>query len=160
MLIWEPSSAAAVTCSADGYTPSYAVLVETEGKERQQRWILFAGLTGAMRTVADERSVEEILSASAPPGYSEHHTGRAIDIDTDGAPPLEIEFEGTPAFAWLTTHAGRFGFVGSTRAAVASKSACAFLSSRSPIASSVAAGVSINSSAQYRASTAAVPIAL
>src|SRR5207247_1646393 len=36
---------AAVTCSADGYTPSYAVLVETEDKERQQRWILFAGLT-------------------------------------------------------------------------------------------------------------------
>jgi D-alanyl-D-alanine carboxypeptidase len=61
--------------------------------------------------LAEGQTVEEILSASAPPGYSEHHTGRAIDIDTDGAPPLEIEFEGTPAFAWLTTHAGRFGFV-------------------------------------------------
>ena len=50
---------------AGGYTPSYAVLIETDGKERQQRWILFAGLTGAMRTVADERSVDEILSGTA-----------------------------------------------------------------------------------------------
>jgi len=61
--------------------------------------------------LAEGQTVEEILSASAPPGYSEHHTGRAIDIDTDGAPPLEIEFEGTPAFAWLARNAGRFGYV-------------------------------------------------
>ncbi len=56
-------------------------------------------------------TVEEILKASAPPGYSEHHTGCAIDIDTEGAPPLEIEFERTPAFAWLKANAGRFGFM-------------------------------------------------
>ena len=61
--------------------------------------------------LAKGQTVEEILSASAPPGYSEHHTGRAIDIDTDGAPPLEIEFEDTIAFAWLTRNAGRFGYV-------------------------------------------------
>ena len=61
--------------------------------------------------LAEGQTLAEILSASAPPGYSEHHTGRAIDIDTDGAPPLEIEFEGTPAFAWLTRNAGRFGYV-------------------------------------------------
>jgi prepilin-type N-terminal cleavage/methylation domain-containing protein len=54
-----------ITCSGAGYTPSYAVLVETEGNERQQRWILFAGLTGAMRTVADERTVDEILFGTA-----------------------------------------------------------------------------------------------
>jgi len=61
--------------------------------------------------LAEGQTVEEILSASAPPGFSEHHTGRAIDIDTDGAPPLEIEFERTPAFAWLSENAGGFGFV-------------------------------------------------
>lgn len=61
--------------------------------------------------LAEGHALDEILSASAPPGYSEHHTGRAIDIDTEGAPPLEIEFERTPAFAWLTKNAGRFGFV-------------------------------------------------
>ena len=61
--------------------------------------------------LAEGAAMDEILSASAPPGYSEHHTGRAVDIDTDGAPPLEIEFERTPAFAWLSRNAGRFGFV-------------------------------------------------
>ena len=61
--------------------------------------------------LAEGQTVAEILSASAPPGFSEHHTGRAIDIDTEGAAPLEIEFERTPAFAWLTGNAKRFGFV-------------------------------------------------
>ncbi|HTM59650.1 MAG TPA: M15 family metallopeptidase [Burkholderiales bacterium] len=61
--------------------------------------------------LAEGQTVDEILSASAPPGYSEHHTGRAIDIDTDGAAPLEIEFERTPAFAWLSRNAARYGFV-------------------------------------------------
>jgi D-alanyl-D-alanine carboxypeptidase len=61
--------------------------------------------------LADGATLEEILSASAPPGYSEHHTGRAIDIATDEAAPLEIEFERTPAFAWLRRNAARFDFV-------------------------------------------------
>jgi len=55
-------------------------------------------------------SIEEILKLSAPPGYSEHHTGRAVDVTTDGARPLELEFENTEAFGWLSRHAGRFGF--------------------------------------------------
>ena len=56
-------------------------------------------------------TLDAILSASAPPGYSEHHTGRAIDIGVPGAPPLEEDFEDTEAFRWLTENAGRFGFV-------------------------------------------------
>jgi D-alanyl-D-alanine carboxypeptidase len=55
-------------------------------------------------------SVDAILEVSAPPGYSEHHTGRAIDVTTDGAPALEIEFEKTGAFGWLLKRAGEFGF--------------------------------------------------
>lgn len=56
-------------------------------------------------------SIAEILSASAPPGYSEHHTGRAVDITTDGVTPFEVEFEHTAAFGWLMANAARFGFV-------------------------------------------------
>ena len=52
----------------------------------------------------------EILRVSAAPGYSEHHSGRAIDITTPGYTPLEEEFERSPAFAWLKRHASRFGF--------------------------------------------------
>jgi len=55
-------------------------------------------------------TLQEILSASAPPGYSEHHSGCAVDITTDGVPPLEIEFEDTAAFAWLAKNAARFAF--------------------------------------------------
>ena len=55
-------------------------------------------------------TLQEIFSASAPPGYSEHHSGRAVDITTDGVPPVEIEFEHTAAFTWLLKNAARFGF--------------------------------------------------
>jgi D-alanyl-D-alanine carboxypeptidase len=55
-------------------------------------------------------SIEQVLSVSAPPCFSEHHTGLAIDIGTPGVVALEPEFENTPAFAWLTRHAAAFGF--------------------------------------------------
>lgn len=55
--------------------------------------------------------MQEILNVNAAPGYSEHHGGRALDIGTPGEPPAEESFEHTPAFAWLTRHAGDFGFV-------------------------------------------------
>lgn len=55
-------------------------------------------------------SLDQILEVSAPPGYSEHHTGRAVDITTDGMPALAIEFENTNAFRWLSKRAGEFGF--------------------------------------------------
>ncbi len=55
-------------------------------------------------------SIKEILTLSAPPGFSEHHTGRAIDVTTSGSHALEIEFEQTNAFAWLTAHAASFGY--------------------------------------------------
>jgi D-alanyl-D-alanine carboxypeptidase len=55
-------------------------------------------------------TLDQILHVNLPPGYSEHHTGCAIDIATPGAPPLSDAFEGTPAFAWLTRHASRWSF--------------------------------------------------
>lgn len=55
-------------------------------------------------------AIEDILTVCAPPGFSEHHTGRAIDVATPGSPSLEIEFEHTPAFAWLKVHAADFGY--------------------------------------------------
>lgn len=55
-------------------------------------------------------SIAQILRVSAAPGYSEHHSGRAIDLTTPGYAALEEEFERSPAFAWLRKHARRFGF--------------------------------------------------
>ncbi|GGI17234.1 M15 family metallopeptidase [Oxalicibacterium faecigallinarum] len=54
--------------------------------------------------------METILTLSAPPGYSEHHSGCALDINTPGCTATEPEFEHTAAYRWLETHAGRFGF--------------------------------------------------
>jgi D-alanyl-D-alanine carboxypeptidase len=56
------------------------------------------------------QSMDEILSVSAPPGYSEHHTGRAVDITQAGYDPLEEEFEHSPAFSWLSRNAADFGY--------------------------------------------------
>jgi len=55
-------------------------------------------------------TVREILAVNAAPGFSEHHSGAALDIGTPGWPPVEESFEHTPAFIWLCAHAGRFGF--------------------------------------------------
>lgn len=54
--------------------------------------------------------IDEILAVSAAPGYSEHHSGRALDLTTPGFAALEQEFERSPAYAWLRRHAPRFGF--------------------------------------------------
>jgi D-alanyl-D-alanine carboxypeptidase len=56
------------------------------------------------------QSIEAILRVNAAPGFSEHHTGRAVDVATPGCRPLTEEFAATPAFAWLDQNAGRFGF--------------------------------------------------
>lgn len=54
--------------------------------------------------------IEDILTVCAPPGFSEHHSGRAVDLSTPGSRSLEVEFEQTPAFAWLRAHAADFGY--------------------------------------------------
>lgn len=54
--------------------------------------------------------IDEILRVNAPPGYSEHHSGRAVDIGCAGTTALDEAFEHTAAFAWLTARAGRHGF--------------------------------------------------
>lgn len=62
------------------------------------------------RKLARRQTLEQILSVNAAPGFSEHHSGEAIDIGTPGEPAAEESFENTPAFAWLGQHAARFGF--------------------------------------------------
>ncbi len=50
-------------------------------------------------------SFEEVLNSVAPPGYSEHHTGRTLDLC-----PSEAQFAFTPTYFWLTEHAASYGF--------------------------------------------------
>lgn len=54
--------------------------------------------------------LHDILAVNAAPGFSEHHSGRAIDIGTPGEAPALESFENTPAFDWLNRNAAAFGF--------------------------------------------------
>jgi D-alanyl-D-alanine carboxypeptidase len=49
---------------------------------------------------------------SAPPGYSEHHTGYAVDLGDGDAPAtnLETAFDRTAAFRWLEQNALKYSF--------------------------------------------------
>lgn len=55
-------------------------------------------------------SIETILRVNAAPGFSEHHTGRAVDLGVAGCEPLTEAFEDTEAFRWLCAHARDWGF--------------------------------------------------
>ncbi len=74
----------------------------------------FRSLARQARIVRDKlaagRTLEEIFRYVAAPGFSEHHTGRAIDVGTPGHLDLEEDFAETPAFAWLASHAAGYGF--------------------------------------------------
>lgn len=63
------------------------------------------------RKLARGDALADILAVVAPPGFSEHHTGRAVDVGCPEAAPLERDFERTPAFCWLQARAGEFGFL-------------------------------------------------
>jgi len=56
------------------------------------------------------QTIETILEVNAAPGYSEHHSGRAVDIGTPDCEVLLEKFENTTAFQWLKRHSADFGF--------------------------------------------------
>lgn len=59
--------------------------------------------------------LSEALSVSALPGFSEHHTGRAVDFSYLGelkksGAVLTEAFENSEAYRWLNVHGASFGF--------------------------------------------------
>ena len=54
----------------------------------------------------------ERARVSAPPGYSEHSTGYAIDLGdgTQRNTDFTVEFENTQAFKWLKKNAAKYHF--------------------------------------------------
>jgi zinc D-Ala-D-Ala carboxypeptidase len=55
--------------------------------------------------------LKKILQVLAAPGYSQHHTGLALDIGTGTNIDVTEAFAHTDAFAWLSSHAGEYGFM-------------------------------------------------
>ncbi len=64
------------------------------------------------KSIRNQTAVERSL-VSAPPGYSEHSTGYAIDVGDGNYPDthFEVEFEQTPAFKWMKRFAPKYHFV-------------------------------------------------
>jgi zinc D-Ala-D-Ala carboxypeptidase len=73
--------------------------------EDQKR--LFFGV-GAARGQQPTKRAE----VSAPPTYSEHHTGYAIDLGDSSVPATNLNqnFDTTPAFKWLKANAATYSF--------------------------------------------------
>ncbi|MEO1590643.1 MAG: M15 family metallopeptidase [Cyanobacteria bacterium J06632_22] len=57
-------------------------------------------------------SLRRAARSVAPPGYSEHHSGYAVDLGDGLARAKDVSryFEDTDAFQWLTQRASEFGF--------------------------------------------------
>ncbi|RZM77458.1 D-alanyl-D-alanine carboxypeptidase family protein [Leptolyngbya iicbica LK] len=103
--------------------PEAAASFEAMVADAQAAGISLLPISG-FRTVADQQylffeikaergqTVSTRAEVSAPPGYSEHHTGYAIDIGDANQPEtdLAVNFEATPAFKWLEANAPRYSF--------------------------------------------------
>lgn len=114
-----------------GVTPDGSIKLRTSAAAKYQEManaaaasgIYFAPISG-FRSVEDQQHVffdvkaerrqnaSKRAEVSAPPGYSEHHTGYAIDIGDGSAPEnnLSPSFENTQAFKWLEANAVAFSF--------------------------------------------------
>jgi D-alanyl-D-alanine carboxypeptidase len=73
----------------------------------QDQEYLFFDVKAQRGQVATKRA-----EVSAPPGYSEHHTGYAVDIGDGYVPAVDLspEFENTAAFKWLEENAAYYNF--------------------------------------------------
>lgn len=87
---------------------SGVVLVPISGfRSVQEQQHLFFDVKAQRGQTATKRA-----EVSAPPGYSEHHTGYAVDIGDGNAPAtnLSTSFEKTRAYKWLAANAARYSF--------------------------------------------------
>lgn len=101
----EPGAAAAWhemrrAARADGVT---LLLVSAFRSVDQQRQIF-------ERKLGAGQALQDILAVNVPPGFSQHHTGTAVDLGTLANTGLLENFEETAAYRWLQAHAQAYGF--------------------------------------------------
>lgn len=99
---------------------AFALMKLTSAARDEGVWIIpvscFRNLQDQRKLFTDQirrrGSREAAAKSSAPPGYSEHHTGYALDL-ADGHFPqqdVSLEFAKTEAFKWMDLRAKEFGF--------------------------------------------------
>ncbi|HSM82699.1 MAG TPA: M15 family metallopeptidase [Nodosilinea sp.] len=76
-------------------------------RSQDEQEAIFFGLKAERGQDAQTRA-----EVSAPPGYSEHHTGFAIDLgdSSQAGTHLSQEFADTAAYQWMQANAVRFGY--------------------------------------------------
>ena len=101
-----PETAAAWNCMRDAAAADGVTLTLVSAFRS------YAYQVGLIRKRLDRgHAIEDVLTVLAPPGCSEHHTGRALDLGTPGCPPVDEIFETTAAFQWLKQAGRSFGFM-------------------------------------------------
>lgn len=58
------------------------------------------------KRIKEGESFQYIITYVAPPGYSEHHTGLAVDLTA-----IDKKYSNSKAYAWLKENASKFGFI-------------------------------------------------
>lgn len=104
----QPSAAEAFLTMSDAARSQGVHLVPISGfRTLEEQEYLFFGIKAQRGQNATTRA-----EVSAPPGYSEHHTGYAIDIGDRDQPDthLSVSFENTKAFQWLAENAAFYSF--------------------------------------------------
>lgn len=69
---------------------------------------IFRSIARQRQIIADKRrsqNIKQIYAVSAPAGYSEHHTGLAVDFNSIGG-----GFDNSKAYRWLTNNAHNYGW--------------------------------------------------
>jgi D-alanyl-D-alanine carboxypeptidase len=112
-------------------TPDGQIKLRTAAAQKFQAMSAAAGKEGVIlvpisgfRSIDDQKHLffdvkaergqvtTERAEVSAPPGYSEHHTGYAVDIGDGNTPATNLspDFENTAAFKWLEKNAPYYSF--------------------------------------------------
>ena len=105
--------------------PQYLIPAAAQAWHAMREDAISAGVSlwvvSAFRSVEQQKNIlkrklnqgqlmEDILKINAAPGFSEHHSGRTLDLNTPECEPLNENFDQTSAYQWLNSHAGRFHF--------------------------------------------------
>ncbi|AFY60884.1 D-alanyl-D-alanine carboxypeptidase family protein [Synechococcus sp. PCC 6312] len=92
---------------ADAQAAGVAIMPLSGFRSKTDQDHLFFGVKKERGQETTERAL-----VSAPPGYSEHHTGYAIDVGdaADPASYLHPDFDQTEAFAWMQKNAAYYSF--------------------------------------------------
>ncbi len=112
-------------------SPNSEILLQPDVQARLETMLADAkadgvrlGIISGFRTIEDQQYLYFDLKAergesartraevSAPPGYSEHHTGYAVDFIDESQPATHLEesFETTAAYQWLVANAPYYNF--------------------------------------------------